>query len=45
MVLPMSDVYSISAHLDGQRYLADHVASVGADRFAVEDLAMTMGLR
>ena len=39
-----ADVHGVSAHLDGQRDLADHVAGVGADHAAAEDLAVTVGL-
>ena len=33
----------ISAHLDGQRHFADHVAGVGADHAAAQDLSVAMG--
>ena len=35
-----ADIYGVCAHLDGQHYLADHVACVGADHAAAQDLAV-----
>ena len=40
-----ADVHGVSAHLDGQSYLADHVAGVRADHAAAEDPSVAMGLR
>ena len=39
-----ADVHRVGAHLDGQRNLANHVARVGADHAAAQDLAVTMRL-
>lgn len=41
----LADVHGIRAHLDGQRNLADHVASVGADPAAAQNLAMAVHFR
>ena len=35
-----ADVDGVCTHLDGQHYLADHVACVGADHAAAQDLAV-----
>ena len=37
-----ADVYRISAHLDGQHDLADHVACMCADHAAAQDLAVAV---
>ena len=39
----LADVHRISAHLDGQRNLADHVARMRADHAAAQDLAVAVG--
>ena len=39
------DVDGVGAHLDGQRNLADHVAGVGTDDAAAQDLAVAVCLR
>ena len=39
----LADVYRISAHLDGQRNLANHVARMRADHAAAQDLAVAVG--
>jgi hypothetical protein len=36
----LADVDSVRTHLDGQGDLADHVARVGADHAAAQDLAV-----
>ena len=37
-----ADVDGICAHLNGHRHFANHVAGVGADHAAAQDLAVTM---
>ena len=39
----LADVHRISAHLNGQRNLADHVAGVGADQATAQNLAVAVG--
>ena len=39
----LADVHGVCAHLDGQRNLTDHVAGVGADHAAAQDLAVAVG--
>ena len=39
-----TDVHRVSAHLDGQCNLADHVTRVGADHAAAENLAVAVRL-
>ena len=41
----LADVHRTRPHLDGQRNLADHVARMGADHAAAQDLAVAMRLR
>ena len=41
----LADIDRVGAHLDRQRHLADHVASVRADHAATQDLPVAMGLR
>ena len=36
----LADVYGICAHLNRQRNLANHVARMGADHAAAQDLAV-----
>ena len=38
-----ANVHRISAHLNGQGNLPDHVASVGADHAAAQNLAVGFG--
>ena len=40
----LADVHCIRAHLDRQCDLADHVARMGADHAAAENLAVAVGL-
>jgi hypothetical protein len=40
----LADVHGVGAHLDGQGDLADHVARVGADDAAAQDLAVAVRL-
>jgi len=37
-----ADVHGICAHLNGQRHLANHVARVGVDHAAAQNLAVAM---
>ncbi len=39
----LADVHRISAHLDGQGDLANHVARMRADHAAAQDLAVAVG--
>ena len=39
------DVYRISAHLDGQHYLAYHVARVSANHTVAQDFTVAVGFR
>ena len=39
----LADVHGVSAHLDRQGNLANHVARVGADHAAAQDLAVAVG--
>ena len=40
----LANVDGVGAHLDRQGNLADHVAGVGADDAAAQDLAVAVGL-
>ena len=40
----LADVDGVSAHLDGQGHLANHVARVRADHAAAENLAVAVRL-
>ena len=40
-----ANIYGISAHLDGECDLTNHVARMGADDAATQNLAVTLGLR
>ena len=37
-----ADIDRVGAHLDGQRNLTDHVASVGADHAAAQNFAVAV---
>ncbi len=39
----LADVHRVGAHLDGQGDLTDHVAGMGADDAAAQDLAVAVG--
>ena len=41
----LANVQGVSTHLDGQCNLADHVARMGADHAAAQDLAVAVCLR
>ena len=41
----LADVDGIRTHLDGQHNLADHVARMGADHAAAQDLAVAVRFR
>ena len=41
----LADVHRVCAHLNRQSDLADHVARVGADHAAAQDLAMAVCFR
>ena len=43
-VVGFTNVNRVSAHLDGQRNLPNHVACMGADDAAAQNLAVTVGL-
>ena len=40
----LADVHGVGAHFDGQGDLADHVARMGADDAAAQDLAVAVAL-
>ena len=40
----LADVHGVGAHFNGQRNLANHVACMGADHAAAQDLAVAVGL-
>ena len=39
----LANVHRVRAHLDGQGNLANHVAGMGADHAAAQNLAVAMG--
>ena len=39
----LANVHRVGAHLDGQRDLSDHVAGMGADDAATQNLAVPVG--
>ena len=39
----LANIHRVRPHLDRQGNLADHVAGVGADHAAAQDLAVAMG--
>ena len=41
----LPDIHRIRAHLNGQCHFANHVASMGADHAAAQDLAVAMSFR
>ena len=40
----LADVHRVRAHLDGQCNLPDHVAGMGADQAAAQDLAVALAV-
>ncbi len=40
----LADVHGVGAHLNRQRDLADHVARMGSDHAAAQNLAVAVGL-